>query len=145
MFVCCTCAETIWYKIRKRPPPPREKCCGEPCNPFGMWFRNLLRLPPPIITKPGIFFSSSKFLSVSGFEMFLQFAMRLHSGLSSKMLQKCSNLQPKTHCAQVTTISWPPPPPKKGPFLGGGGMFFWIFFMNFWDDIKKFYTTILEG
>ena len=31
VFVCCTCAEKIWYKIRKNA-PPREKCCGEPCN-----------------------------------------------------------------------------------------------------------------
>ena len=42
----------------------------------------------------------------------------------------CFAFQPKTHCAQVTTISDPPPSKKKRSFFWRG-MFFWIFFMNF--------------
>ena len=52
---------------------------------------------------------------------------------------------PRT-CCRVLFISDPPPPQKKRGGEGlGGGMFFWIFFMNFWDKILKFYMAILEG
>ena len=46
---------------------------------------------------------------------------------------------PKTHCAQVTTISWPPPPPKKrGPFWGG------YVFLDFFNEFLRWGQKILH-